>query len=313
MESNLVVAFLRDFVRVWQRRGTLARLRVFFPDKVELGLAVGGAGRSSDGIPAPDNTFTAGPFAAFPGRCSWLCEQGLLTTSGLGRLLKMLQPAAERTAPDDVAIVVAYPSLNIDEMTEVAALHAARPDVPIITVNAELERIRSGYGLRNLAALLPCSPFLTPFWLAYTRVIRYYPFFWAKGEMDALRAFAPRFEQAYFIHNFKARVRAPCFALVAAYRCVRALPLRRRRGQRQRCFSAPTPARSRCCCAARTRAARQPSASCTPAQPSRGCAPSPPTSSPGRWPRCARSSSAERTGAGRSCLLVVRAELLSWH
>ena len=148
MESNLVVAFLRDFVRVWQRRGALARLRVFFPDKVELGLAVGGAGRSSDGIPAPDNTFTPGPFAAFPGRCTWLCEQGLLTTSGLGRLLGVVQPAAARTQEDDAAFVVAYPSLNIDEMSEVAALHAARPDVPILTVNAELERIRSGCASR---------------------------------------------------------------------------------------------------------------------------------------------------------------------
>ena len=144
MESNLVVAFMRDFVRVWQRRGALARLRVFFPDKVELGLAVDGVGASSDGIPAPDNTFAAGPFAAFPGRCTWLCEQGVLTTSGLGRLLGMLQPAATRTAEDDAAFVIAYPSLNIDEMSEVAALHAARPDVPIVTVNAELERIRSG-------------------------------------------------------------------------------------------------------------------------------------------------------------------------
>ena len=31
----------------------------------------------------------------------------------------------------------------------------------------------------------------------------YYPFFWAKAEMDVLRAFAPKFDPIYFLHNFK--------------------------------------------------------------------------------------------------------------
>ena len=31
----------------------------------------------------------------------------------------------------------------------------------------------------------------------------YYPKFWARGEMDVLRVFAPRFDQVYFLHNFK--------------------------------------------------------------------------------------------------------------
>ena len=116
-------------------------------DATELALAVGGAARSSDGIPAPDNTFTPGPFANFPGQCTWLCDQGVLTTSGLSKLLGTHKPASTRTAPDDAAYVIAYPSLNLDEMSEVAALHreAAEPrGVPIVTVNAELERIRSG-------------------------------------------------------------------------------------------------------------------------------------------------------------------------
>jgi hypothetical protein len=38
-----------------------------------------------------------------------------------------------------------------------------------------------------------------------TRVLlaSYYPFFWAKAEMDVLRAFCPKFTQVYFLHNFK--------------------------------------------------------------------------------------------------------------
>jgi hypothetical protein len=110
-------------------------------------LALGGAARSSDGIPAPDNTFTPGPFANFPGRTTWLCEPGMLTVSGLSKLLGRHPSASGRTAADDAAYVIAYPSLNLDEMTEVAALYdeaAAARGVPIITVNAELERIRSG-------------------------------------------------------------------------------------------------------------------------------------------------------------------------
>ena len=45
-------------------------------------------------------------------------------------------------------------------------------------------------------------------------VRRYYPFFWAKQEMDVLRSFAPRFEQVYFLHNFKGSVPA---VLLRAY------------------------------------------------------------------------------------------------
>jgi hypothetical protein len=39
----------------------------------------------------------------------------------------------------------------------------------------------------------------------------YYPFFWAKNEMDKLRDFAPRFQQIYFIHNFKGSTPAVLF------------------------------------------------------------------------------------------------------
>jgi hypothetical protein len=34
VESNLVVAFMRDFVRVWARNGDIKRVRVFFPVRV---------------------------------------------------------------------------------------------------------------------------------------------------------------------------------------------------------------------------------------------------------------------------------------
>lgn len=83
-----------------------------------------------------------------------------------------------RTAASDVRFVVAYPSHNIDEMVEVSELHqrVALPSKrPIIVVNGEMERIRSGY----------------------------YPAFWSRSEMSILRDFCPRFEQVYYIHNFK--------------------------------------------------------------------------------------------------------------
>jgi hypothetical protein len=276
VESNLIVGFLRDFVRVWQRDGSIKRLRVFFPartcarslrafthpadapccaccapqDKIELGLAIGGAARSSDGVPAPANTFTPGVFASFPGRTTWLTEPGFLTVSGLSKVLGVHPAASARTAPDDAAFVIAYPSLNLDEMSEVAALHAevAEPrKVPIVTVNAELERIRSGYYVR--CRVLPCGKTLT------------YAIHFARSRFSGRAArwtcCAPSRRASHRSTSSttsKGKCRASCFGR--------------------------TRARTKCYCAGRAAS----SFACTPATRSRACAPWPRTSSRRRWP-----------------------------
>ena len=109
----------------------------------------------------------------------YLCDGGPLEASGLGRRFGLLKSAAERVADaDDGAFVVAYPSANLDEMLQVKEIYedVARPrGAPLLVVNGELDRIRSNY----------------------------YPPFWARKEMEQLRAFVPYVEAVYYIHNFK--------------------------------------------------------------------------------------------------------------
>mmetsp|Transcript_41500 Transcript_41500/g.132609 ORF Transcript_41500/g.132609 Transcript_41500/m.132609 type:complete len:350 (+) Transcript_41500:3-1052(+) len=88
------------------------------------------------------------------------------------------RPIVERVEDSDRLFIVAYPSFNVNEMLTVEELydtHAQREECPIVTFNGELDRIRSGY---------------------------YWPVFYPKiaklGE-----TFLPKFETAYYIHNFK--------------------------------------------------------------------------------------------------------------
>ena len=181
VETNITVRYLRQLLdAAFKRDGSQANTRVFFPDKLELALARGGAGATSDGVPAPDVTFAPAQLGDWPGPLTHIWEPSVFTLSGLSRLMNQHPLIEKRTAVSDVRFVVAYPSHNIDEMCEVAELHerVAQPtNRPIIVVNGELERVRSGY----------------------------YPAFWSRKEMDILRAFCPRFEQIYYIHNFKGR------------------------------------------------------------------------------------------------------------
>lgn len=39
---------------------------------------------------------------------------------------------------------IAYPGLNLNELIEIEELHRSFPEKPIMVVNGELERIRSG-------------------------------------------------------------------------------------------------------------------------------------------------------------------------
>jgi|APGre2960657444_1045066.scaffolds.fasta_scaffold01950_3 hypothetical protein len=165
---------------------TLGPLTPPAQDRTELALACGGAAASNDGVPAPDRTFSPGPFANFPGPCTHLWDPSLFTVSGLSRLLNKHPRVSQRTSPDDALFVVAFPSLNIDEMVEVADLYedtARDTGRPIVVVNGELERIRSGY----------------------------YPAFWSRKEMAVLLELTPKFEQVYFIHNFKGSTPAVLF------------------------------------------------------------------------------------------------------
>ena len=182
VENNANVRHTRELVS-FLRGEELQRARVWMPDATELRLSRVGTSGTSDGVPAPDSASGAGPFASFAGRMSVLFEPSLFTVSGLSRLLGRHPRASQRSEADDSLHMLAYPSGNVDEMLEACELHEDRPDTPLIVVNGELERVRSGY----------------------------YPSFWARAEMVPLRAFCPRFTQVYLLHNFKGSAPAVLF------------------------------------------------------------------------------------------------------
>lgn len=185
-ETNITIKLLRQLLDAYKRDGTQERTRVFFPDTTELAVARGGAAATPDGVPAPANTFSPGAFGDYQGPCTHLFEPSFLTVSGLSRMLDQHPRIERRTKDSDARFVIAYPSHNIDELVEVAELHerVAKPTGrPIVVVMGEMERIRSGY----------------------------YPAFWSRTEMALLREFTPKFEQVYYIHNFKGATPAVLF------------------------------------------------------------------------------------------------------
>lgn len=97
----------------------------------------------------------------------------------LGLDLSGFSPAS-LTAPTDALFVAAYPHFDPREMMAVEKLwlNAAKKtdgDIPIITFNAELDRIRTGY----------------------------YPSLFYPGVGRLAKEMLPLFERAYYIHNFK--------------------------------------------------------------------------------------------------------------
>jgi hypothetical protein len=168
VENDTNVKHARELVS-FLRGEDLQRARVWLPDPTELEIAVKG---TSEGV--------SGPFAGFPGRLSALFHPGVLAISGLSRLFGIHEGASSRAAADDSLHLAAYPSGNIDELLECCELHASSPATPLVVLNGELERIRSGF----------------------------YPAFWARAETEPLRAFCPRFTQVYLLHNFKGAVPA---------------------------------------------------------------------------------------------------------
>lgn len=130
----------------------LGAVTVYLPDKEELSRA-------------------AAALSGLPCATTWLCQGGLATTTGFSRLglFGVQHPSASlRGRANDTASVVLYPSHNLDELVAVSELHddTAAAGRPVVVVNGEMDRIRSGY----------------------------YPAFWAFREMDILRKFTPRFE-----------------------------------------------------------------------------------------------------------------------
>lgn len=87
-------------------------------------------------------------------------------------------PIASRITPEEDSLyVIAYPSYNVNEMLAVEELHQEGVEAPIVVINGELDRFRSGY---------------------YPSV--FYP---KIAKMSS--SFIPEFEAVYYIHNFKGR------------------------------------------------------------------------------------------------------------
>ncbi|GBG74443.1 hypothetical protein CBR_g18855 [Chara braunii] len=121
-------------------------------------------------------------FGGTPFQLDYLTKPSSLEDIGLGQKLKM----ADRVKATDRVFVAAYPHFNVNEMLAVADLYdnvAEGTQRPVIVFNGELDRIRSGY---------------------------YPPFFYPK--LSALsKTLLPKFETAYYLHNFKGRYRGKLF------------------------------------------------------------------------------------------------------
>ncbi|GAQ79140.1 hypothetical protein KFL_000250170 [Klebsormidium nitens] len=117
-----------------------------------------------------------GTFEGTPFKIDFLTSPSGLSDIGWEKKVKM----TDRVQPSDEIFVVAYPYFNVNEMLAVEELwkdSAGPSGRPIIVFNGEMDRIRSGY---------------------------YPPFFYPKlGQLA--KTFLPKFEAAYYIHNFKGR------------------------------------------------------------------------------------------------------------
>jgi len=179
-ENNLQAKYLREFCRMFATWDACPakRVRVCFPDEDELAVAT----RGSDGFDKVDAV--GATFHTWPGPMDYLFEKNVMDLSGLTAFLgRAPSPGvAGRVEESDAALVLAYPSYNIDELVAAEALYAQearRPEGsrrPIVLWNAELDRLRSGY----------------------------YPAFWSRNELAICKAgLLPNVETAYYIHNYK--------------------------------------------------------------------------------------------------------------
>ncbi|KAL3691118.1 hypothetical protein R1sor_004769 [Riccia sorocarpa] len=120
-------------------------------------------------ISAKENVFAGTPF-----KLDYLTKPSGLNDLGLGKKEKM----ADHVLPTDEVFVCAYPYFNVNEMIAVEELYRESAEAtrrPVIVFNGELDRIRSGY----------------------------YPSFFYPKLGSLAKNFLPKFEAAYYIHNFK--------------------------------------------------------------------------------------------------------------
>ena len=200
VEHNLCMGLIQRFVATFEassnnctgrRAPTDVRGKccVLFPDKTELKVATSGLvagfrqGAFDFDAPFPNGAFDGG-------RCTYLRDPSVFTEvpqvakflfGGGASGTKQEETIAARIRDDDAAFIVAYPSVNISDLTAAlvelpdAIQESSSASRPVITVNAELDRIRSGY----------------------------YPAIWTKFEMDELRERMKRVNAIAYLHNFK--------------------------------------------------------------------------------------------------------------
>lgn len=141
------------------RRAKDENLRVMFPDEDEMDRGV-----ALKEMQSPNARMSQ----------SFLTTPSFLGDVGLDPFKR---PVREKISSEDSYYLCAYPSFSVNEMLTVEELRSEVPDKPIIVVNGELDRFRSGY---------------------YPKV-----FYQKVGAMS--EAFIPQFEAVFYIHNFKGR------------------------------------------------------------------------------------------------------------
>ena len=172
VEHNLCMGLIREFAQAFADEGNApdthprrvpkamrGKAVVLFPDKTELKVAADGlvAGFRQGAVDFPP-PFPGGAFEG--GRCTYLRDPSVLTEvpqlakaifGGGASGTKAEDVIARRISDSDSCFIVAYPSVNISDLTAslvelVDAVEASSvPERAVITVNGELDKIRSGY------------------------------------------------------------------------------------------------------------------------------------------------------------------------
>mmetsp|Transcript_11475 Transcript_11475/g.22022 ORF Transcript_11475/g.22022 Transcript_11475/m.22022 type:complete len:314 (-) Transcript_11475:118-1059(-) len=154
-EMTASAVYTQEIVKALERNGQVTR--VFFPDEKE-------AQRQKKLFKNIKNV-----------RVDFLCRPSPLADIGLDPNKVRMK---DRIRDDDELYVIAYPSFDPREMIQVRELSDDDTQKrPIVVINGELDRIRSGY----------------------------YPGLFYPRLMSAMNGFIDKFDQALYLHNFKGR------------------------------------------------------------------------------------------------------------
>jgi len=152
-EMTLSAEYILEILKSVERMGKT--IRIFFPDEQE-------AKRQKNKFAGLANV-----------RVDFLTRPSALGDLGLDPFKVNM---VDRIKDDDELFVIAYPSFNPNEMIQVRELaESDAMERPIVVINGELDRIRSGY----------------------------YPGFFYPRLIGAMKDFLPQFDQALYLHNFK--------------------------------------------------------------------------------------------------------------